>query len=177
MIKIRLKSILTKEFLYKEHIVNKKSLNKISKEVGCDHKSVANYLNIHKLDHLKPYHGLKNQEHKGWRGYKEISRTYWNSVKTGARNRNIPFNIKIEQVWNLYVKQNKKCKLSGLDIGFIASKDNTASLDRIDSSKGYEINNVQWVHKDLNTMKWDLPQEKFIEMCKHVAEYQINENN
>jgi len=173
----KLGKILTKEFLEIEHLQKKKSLNQISKEIGCDHKSVTNYLNLHKLEHLPPYNGVKNKKHWSWSGYEEISKTYWENVKTGARNRRISFNLKIESVWELYLKQNKKCSLSGLDIGFEASKSNSASLDRIDSKKGYEIDNVQWVHKYINQMKWDMSQEHFIEMCKTITNYQKKKKN
>lgn len=172
----RLHTILTKEFLEREHIQNKKSLNKIAKEVGCDYKSVVTYFDdIHRLKRNPPEHGLKNKNHTQWKGYEDISKTYWENVKTGARNRKISVNLTIEQIWNLYIKQNRKCALSGINIGFEASKSNTASLDRIDSTKGYEIDNVQWIHRDINTMKWDLQQEHFIEMCKLIAKHQ-NEN-
>jgi hypothetical protein len=46
----------------------------------------------------------------------------------------------------------------------------TASLDRIDSSKGYVIDNVQWLHRDINMMKQRFSQEYFINICKHIAE-------
>ena len=46
----------------------------------------------------------------------------------------------------------------------------TASLDRIDSSKGYVKGNVQWVHKDINKMKTDFEQSIFIKLCKSVAD-------
>ena len=50
----------------------------------------------------------------------------------------------------MFLKQNKKCALTGLDIWFGIStkekthgkKEQTASLDRIDSSKGYTKDNV-----------------------------------
>jgi len=45
----------------------------------------------------------------------------------------------------------------------------TASLDRIDSTKNYTIDNIQWVHKDVNKMKMDFSQEYFIEMCRLVT--------
>jgi len=45
----------------------------------------------------------------------------------------------------------------------------TASLDRIDSSKGYVKGNLQWVHKDINMMKNHYNQKYFIEICKKVA--------
>lgn len=49
------------------------------------------------------------------------------------------------------------------------AKESTASLDRIDSSKPYVKDNVQWVHKVVNNMKWDFDQNEFIEWCKIIA--------
>lgn len=46
---------------------------------------------------------------------------------------------------------------------------NTASLDRIDSSKPYIIDNIQWVHKDINFMKRTYSHDYFIKLCKLVA--------
>jgi len=47
----------------------------------------------------------------------------------------------------------------------------TASLDRIDSSKGYVRGNIQWVHIAINFMKHSLPEEEFIRWCCLVAQY------
>ena len=47
----------------------------------------------------------------------------------------------------------------------------TASLDRIDSDGAYTIDNVQWIHKDINRMKSNLKQENFIEYCRLIALY------
>ena len=43
------------------------------------------------------------------------------------------------------------------------NNNDSISLDRIDSSKGYEENNVQWVHKDINLMKNKYDNKYFIE--------------
>lgn len=73
--------------------------------------------------------------------------------------------------YKINLKQNKKCVLSGIELCFpkvsgIKSKTLiTASLDRIDSSKGYVIGNVQWIHKTINTMKMDLADSEFIKLC------------
>lgn len=45
-----------------------------------------------------------------------------------------------------------------------------ASLDRIDSSQGYIKGNVQWVHKDINKMKFDLSQDRFLELCNIIVQ-------
>ena len=52
-----------------------------------------------------------------------------------------------------------------------ASKDKSwnASLDRIDSSKGYIEGNVQWVHQNINMMKNKFDNQYFIEMCKLIT--------
>ena len=39
------------------------------------------------------------------------------------------------------------------------------------SNKGYIENNIQLVHKDVNMMKGSLTQERFIELCKMVANH------
>jgi len=55
--------------------------------------------------------------------------------------------------------------------------DTTASLDRINSSKGYTLDNVQWVHKTVNIMKQGLSDEDFkywIKMIGDNLEIQTN---
>lgn len=114
---------------------------------------------------------------KKWRGFGEISGDFWCSIKKSAKARDLSFEISIEDAWNLFLKQNRKCALSGIELNFSHSKklekyktNHTASLDRIDSNKGYSIDNIQWVHKDINKMKLDLPEDKFIEYCKLIVE-------
>ena len=109
------------------------------------------------------------------KGYKEISGDFWDRTKRSAKVRNLEFNISIEDVWNLFLQQNRKCALTGIDIKFNPRKSKlkeaTASLDRIDSSKGYIIDNVQWVHKVINNLKMDLDEQEFIDWCNKVSEY------
>lgn len=109
-----------------------------------------------------------------WTGHEEISGTFFSSIKNTAIKRNLEFCITIEQVWELFLKQNRKCALSGLEIRFgenTLDRNKTASLDRIDSSKGYTIDNIQWVHKNVNFMKQDMSDEEFINFCKIIANY------
>jgi len=51
----------------------------------------------------------------------------------------------------------------------LASVTMAGSLDRIDSGLGYDLGNIQWVHKNVNQMKWTLSQAAFIEICLAVA--------
>jgi hypothetical protein len=106
--------------------------------------------------------------------FKDIPFRYWISVVNSAKKRSLVFNITIEQAYDLYLKQNKRCKLTDLEIRFDTSKlknhyFNSASLDRIDSSRGYTLDNIQWVHKDVNKMKSNLSSERFFELCALVT--------
>jgi hypothetical protein len=117
-----------------------------------------------------------------FRGVGEISGSwFWNIIYRSASGRKSrkgiekKLEIDTEFIWNLFIEQNRKCVLSGIELTFPKSnkkedlKKSTASLDRIDSSKGYTKDNVQWVHKDINKMKNIFSQEYFIEFCKKVA--------
>lgn len=97
---------------------------------------------------------------------------FWNLIKTKAVRRGIDFDVSKKFVEQMFLSQNKKCALSGLDIGFARRREvsrTTASLDRICSSLGYTENNVQWIHKDLNRMKNVYTNEQFIGWCELVA--------
>ena len=108
-----------------------------------------------------------------------LGKTFFSTIKNGAVRRNIEFNVSQEFLWELLCKQGFKCALTNVDINLTtkikASNPDyssfTASVDRIDSSKGYTTDNVQWVHKDINRLKNNLPQNKFIELCSLVAVY------
>lgn len=108
---------------------------------------------------------------------KELLFPVWNSLIRQAKRRNIEHNISIDYAKDLMKFQNYKCNLSGLDLTFaktyLSYNDGyyTASLDRIDSSKGYIEGNVQWVHKDVNFMKSSHNQEYFVKMCKDISLY------
>lgn len=110
-----------------------------------------------------------------FKGHEGIHGSKWSAIKCGAQRRKLKFDISIKYAWDLYLKQNKKCALTGRNIEFAPThtrfNEATASLDRIDSSKGYVKGNVQWVHKYVNKMKWELDQKEFIEICKEIVSY------
>lgn len=111
-----------------------------------------------------------------WNGCGRLSKQHFSMIEFLAKKRGIEFNITIEEAWNIYTKQKGLCKLTSLPIDFSGQRqrkkgiEQTASLDRIDSNKGYTIDNIQWVHKDVNRMKNAFSTERFLEICKLVTE-------
>jgi hypothetical protein len=118
--------------------------------------------------------GCKFNE-KVYKGIGELSGTMFCRIRREALNRNIIFDISIQDISDLYEKQQGRCALSNVPISLYKESKNrslcTASLDRIDSDCGYTIDNVQWVHSDINFMKQTYKQSYFIELCNLVSKH------
>jgi DNA-binding CsgD family transcriptional regulator len=110
-------------------------------------------------------------------GYSKISNAQFGRIKASADVRELSFELDRDFLFELYMEQGEKCKLSGVDISLpscysdFVSGNFTASLDRIDSSVGYIETNVQWVHKSINIMKQAMDDRDFIRWCKIVSSF------
>jgi hypothetical protein len=110
-------------------------------------------------------------------GYKDITGTWFNCLKNNAKKRKLKLDLTKEYLQSLLEQQNFKCAITGIPITISKRRyckeyhlETTASLDRIDSSKGYIEGNVQFLYKDINMMKSFHNQEYFIFLCKKVVE-------
>ena len=116
-----------------------------------------------------------------YRGKGNISSIYFNRIKERAILRNIDFLITPEQILDKFNEQKGKCALTGLDINIERNykKYNkmTASLDRIDSKRSYTLDNIQWVHKDINRMKNCFDEDYFIYvgMIKNIESWILDQ--
>lgn len=111
--------------------------------------------------------GIKNPS---WKSSNEIPFSWFSKYFLRAKRKR-KGTITIEDIYNLWLSQNKKCNLSGLEIDFIKRENGiTASIDRIDSNKDYTLENVQLVHKDVNLMKNYFNQNYFINICKLIGD-------
>ena len=107
-----------------------------------------------------------------WNGVGDIHRSVLTKIRDDAKIRNLDFRLTLEYLWKLFIIQNKKCALTGDVLNFgktCRDRSRTASLDRIDPTKGYIETNVQWVHKDINFAKQSMTNEKFIDLCWKVT--------
>ena len=163
---------ISKEYLEEHYIKQKKTTLQIANELGLASKTTIIRL-------LKKYGIPKNNKNgrpkKDTIKFGDIHQSYICTLKIRAKRLNYDFNLDGDFLWELFLKQNRRCALSGMEIGFpkawgIKSKTEiTASLDRINSNMGYTKGNVQWVHKTINTMKMNMSDNEFIKLCKLVA--------
>jgi len=104
--------------------------------------------------------------------------------KRCKKNNKIEFNISTEDWILQYKKQNGLCAITGIAMTWEYSSDDTPdnysaikyphniSPDRIDSNKGYTVDNLQFVCSRINTMKNNMTVEEFVNLCKQVVEFQ-----
>jgi len=142
---------------------------------------------IRKASAVKQFSDIEQRRirfQNNWKGFGDLSGDHWKRIVEGAKSRNLPLEVTIEDVWILYEQQNGLCALSGIPIflrgqtiGMTSKevhKKTTASLDRIDSTEGYVHGNLQWIHKDLNQMKSNRTQDEFLEWVRKVYSYNHN---
>ncbi len=107
-------------------------------------------------------------------GHKDISGAYWNKLRKAAVKRDYTFTVSLEEAWEIFQAQEGKCALSGVPTVLVTNNDRyydqTASLDRIDSTLGYTKENVQWVHKRVNFLKRDYTEQELVFWCSKIAE-------
>lgn len=95
------------------------------------------------------------------------------TTRMGAKSRGIAFAITAEDVVSLYIAQKGRCALSDavmhITPGIGRKNVRAMSIDRIDSSANYTLDNVQLVCAIINIMKNDLPVDEFKMWCSAVV--------
>ena len=104
-------------------------------------------------------------EKSNYKGFRLITGSKMTQYKDSARRRGLVFEIDAEYLWSVWEAQKGQCAYTGLPIEL----NRDASLDRIDSSRGYVKGNVHWVMWKINRMKLNIPHEEFIQLCSLVS--------
>jgi len=118
--------------------------------------------------HLKKIQGNRRDEYSSYRyTYRCIKRRF-----------NKETNLTLQDLKEQWEKQNGVCPYTGLNL--ILPEDNNihlidffhrASLDRIDSSKGYVKGNIQFISTPINLMKSDKSENSIKRFLKEISEY------
>lgn len=96
----------------------------------------------------------------------------WTHLLHSARIRGIEVCIKVKDIEDVFLRQDRRCALTGWPLSFSTKPtQTTASVDRIDSLKGYTRSNIQIVHKKVNRAKMDHTETDLYQICKAITEY------
>lgn len=100
-----------------------------------------------------------------FRGHGKIFKTYVSSIS----NRGWACTVDAKYLDSITTEY---CPLSGLPLKykrFSGDTEANASIDRIDSSKGYIKGNVQWVDKKVNIMKSNMTEKELLILVRAIA--------
>ena len=107
--------------------------------------------------------------------YRGFRMSWFRKYEYHAGMRNKAWELSVDEAVDIFENQNGCCALTGLPLATNGPfNDITASLDRIDNSRGYTPDNVHWVHKAVNFMRGDMPLDEFVHACRGVAKHTCN---
>lgn len=96
--------------------------------------------------------------------------------KSNIARKNIIYNVTVDDLYDIWKKQNGICVYTGVKLTLknknsinVCSNNFMASVDRIDSSKGYTKDNIQFISRTANLAKHTMSHEEMVEFCKIVA--------
>ena len=94
----------------------------------------------------------------------------WNNLKNSAKKRNIPFELSISDIDEIGIPIT--CPVLGIPLYFHRHQvqDDSISFDRIDSSKGYSLDNVIIISYRANKLKSNAT----LDEMKRIVEFYNN---
>jgi hypothetical protein len=80
------------------------------------------------------------------------------------------FEVPYVYLYKVLKEQKFRCAISGVKI--VVGEN--ASIDRIDSTKGYIVGNIQWLDKKVNIMKYTMTNKELIEWANKIYEHNLD---
>lgn len=96
------------------------------------------------------------------KAYRSLDARFHQLLKTAAYRNKFEVCLVVEDLKELWQKQEGRCAYTKLPLLATANQFNTVSLDRIDSGKGYIVGNVQFVCAAVNKMKQNYTEDLFV---------------
>jgi hypothetical protein len=121
--------------------------------------------------HCKACDSIRTKALKDNRTIEQFLRYRHPNTRNNAKNRGIPFDIDVNDLMNLWDEQRGLCALTGVQMTHKSAGIYNCSIDRIDSSKGYTIDNIQLVSVIAQILKWDNDVETLKLLMKHIRKY------
>lgn len=111
---------------------------------------------------------FEREKYSFWEGIDGISIQYISKLKWRRKE----ISITLQDIVNQWKLQKGLCAYSKIQLS-VAARDkkwaeSTASIDRVDSSKGYIKGNIQWVHKRINIMKSNMAHIEFLDWIEKI---------
>lgn len=149
----------------------------------CSRKCSVLYANKHNLNHSSDWRNSEEGKRHiaSYSGNRRTDHTPFNYTLRNARKRYKDFNLTAEYLKDVWDNQQGKCPYTGISLILPTFKHNKdipiasrASLDRIDSTKGYIIGNVQFISTPINYLKNTMTDLETKQYLKLISQYTSN---
>lgn len=148
----------TKEIIWRMELAELEQKEETKKQRRVDKRQKRQY----RLDRAKEKQRVKE--------YRKTPRGYFSMKLSDAIKRNkAGSNLTLVELLDVWDGQEGKCALTGLKLETSQFGTLKASIDRIDSKKGYTKDNIQIICAPLNMMKGILTNSEFLSWCRLVA--------
>lgn len=101
----------------------------------------------------------------------KILRSRLDGALRRATKKNIPFEIGLDLIRDLWNKQEGKCAISSIDMTYELDSGriySNVSIDQINPSKGYTKDNIQLVCMSINQLKSDFDMATVLKICNGI---------
>ncbi|MCJ7638148.1 MAG: hypothetical protein MUO21_11720, partial [Nitrososphaeraceae archaeon] len=116
--------------------------------------------------------------------YDGFIKNLFKDIRSNAKKRKIQVNITLNDIEELYIKQNKRCAITNILMTYQATERKEGdqhilnklniSVDRIDSKKPYTKDNIQLLCAIINRMKMSLSNDEFLLLCGAITQTNFN---
>jgi hypothetical protein len=154
---------LTAEFFY----VNKKS--KTGLAGACKKCKLEYQKERHSRPEVKEH---RQEQRKKYYGKPEVRiRQSWTEAKIRSKEKEMEFSIIWEKWPYMCLQPCEYCGIEALSYEKSEGWPNVNGIDRIDSNRGYTLDNVVTCCGTCNRMKMDHTQQEFFEQAKRIVEH------
>lgn len=139
----------------------------------CSRSCMAKHDGVRKLPGQIWNKSVENKSHlKTICSNRKDEYTDFKTLYRSAKKRGKEFDLDLPYLKELWESQNGKCVITGVDLNLSScgNKNYQASLDRIDSNKGYIKGNVRYTSVSINWLKSNFDDNhlyEFMDICRN----------
>ncbi len=113
------------------------------------------------------YQKVRLESNKNSKENRQTLKGRMSEWKSSAKKRKLEFNLTLDYLGSLPLI----CYYTGTELTLESNKNNTLSLDRIDSNEGYIIGNVCFCLIKVNIMKKNYHLDDFVDICIKISNF------
>jgi hypothetical protein len=153
-------------------------------EVQCDCGGAPTVVRTHALRHSReraacPACVALRERPRGpdspqWTGVGALCGSHLGAIRADAAKRDIPVLLRDRDLADRFEAQAHRCAYSGVRlVSSIDRSERTASLERLDRDRGYDLESAVWVHKHVNIARHAFPLREFVALAEAVATHSV----